>query len=330
MGIFFGTLPDLDILAYPWLEPAARLGWHRGLSHSILAMVLAAAVFGWLLAKLHRKKGVTQKQATWFVFTTWLTHVLIDAFNSYGTQVFEPFSSYRAAFNNMAIIDISFTLPMLLCLTVVLFYDKISNKRTWIGRSAALWLCLYTTASFVIKHRANAYFDNQFAERGIIPKRMMTSPTLSNIFLWRMVAETEGHYHVGYWSVFDDAARPPRIDHIPKGHEHLGSFEPFPETGTLKWFAKNWYMVIPDTENPGTVLFIDMRFSEMVTPDTKRPVFVWRLQTDPENPQHLEFSPVSFRDEASPWETVQLLWQRIKGNAPDWMEGSWPWQSQSR
>ncbi|MFK7911011.1 MAG: metal-dependent hydrolase, partial [Akkermansiaceae bacterium] len=325
-GIFFGTLPDLDILAYPWLDATERLGWHRGLSHSILLMALASLFFGWLLSKLHQKKGVTFKRATLFVFITWATHVLIDCFTSYGTQVLEPFSSYRASLNNMSIIDISFTLPMLFALLLVLFFNRESDKRTWIGRAAALWLCLYTAASFAIKHQANQHFEKQLVERGIKPNRMMTAPTISNIFLWRMIADTEDHYHVAYWSPFDNDDRPTEISQLPKGHEHLKNFTHFPETKTLKWFAKDWHMIIPDEQNPGTVLFIDMRFTEMITPDAKRPVFVWRLETDPDDAQHLKFSPVSFRGDAPPAETLDYLWQRIQGGAIDWMSAPWPWE----
>lgn len=326
-GIFFGTLPDLDIFAYPWLEPTERLAWHRGLSHSIVVMIIAALIFGWLLAKLHRKKGVTQKQATWFVFITWATHVLIDCFTSYGTQVLEPFSNYRAAFNNMSIIDISFTLPMLLALLLVLFFNKQSRKRTWIGRTAAIWLCLYTATSFIIKNQANTYFNRQLAEQGIKPNRVMTAPTISNIFLWRMIAETDDHYHVSYWSVFDSSRRSARIDHMPKGHEHLKRFEQFPEIKTLKWFARDWHKIVPDPDHPNTVLFIDMRFTEMVTADHKRPVFVWRLETDSQTPHRLLFNQVSFRSEAPPKETIRFLWQRIQGKAPDWMAAPWPWEN---
>ena len=44
-GLVFGTLPDLDILFYPWLDQVEELRWHRGISHSILVMVVAAFVF---------------------------------------------------------------------------------------------------------------------------------------------------------------------------------------------------------------------------------------------------------------------------------------------
>jgi inner membrane protein len=111
-GLFFGTLPDLDILVYPWLDQAEKLRWHRGISHSIAMMLVASFTFAKPLSLLHRKKGVSAKRAGWFVFLAWSTHVLIDVFTSYGTQVFEPFSDQRVAWSNIFIIDLFFTLPL--------------------------------------------------------------------------------------------------------------------------------------------------------------------------------------------------------------------------
>jgi len=325
-GILFGTLPDLDILVYPWLEPMERLSWHRGVSHSILMCIIASLFFGWLLAKIHRKKGVTFKQATWFVFITWFTHVLIDCFTSYGTQIYEPFSSYRFAFNNMSIIDISFTLPMLLAVLLALFFKKNSKARTRIGRAAALWLCLYTTASFALKHQANQYFEKQLSARGITPTRTMSSPTLFNIFLWRMVAETEGQYHIAYWSFFDDEKRLCKLSSTPKGHQILEKFKDYPETAKLVWFAKDWHKTVQDPKKPDSVLFIDMRFTEMVTEDNKQPVFVWNLIQES---GQLKFKQVSFREKVDYQQTLSYLWQRIQGKAPTWMDAPWPWEKPS-
>lgn len=325
-GLFFGTLPDLDIIAYPWLDPMQRLSWHRGLSHSILLCFLAAFIFGWLISRLHRKKGVTRKQATGFVFITWATHIIIDCFTSYGTQIYEPFSSHRVAWNNMSIIDVFFTLPLLLGLLLACFFKKESGKRTGIGRATATWLCLYTSASFILKHRAHSYFERQLDDRGIVPHRMMTSPTISNIFLWRMIAETDNHYHVAYWSFFDEPDRLAHIDHTPKGHDHLKKLGAFPETEQLIWFAKGWHKVLPDPANPGTLLFIDMRFTEMVTPDSKRPVFVWRLEKSHGTPHHITFTQISFRDAASSKNIIHHLRQRILGGELDWMQAPWPWE----
>jgi inner membrane protein len=323
-GLFIGTLPDLDIIVYPWLDKMQRLSWHRGLSHSILMCLLAALVLGWLLARLHHKKGVTRRQATWFVFITWVTHVAIDCFTSYGTQIFEPFSNHRFALNNMSIIDISFTLPMLLGLLLVLFFKRDSRVRTGIGRAVAVWLCLYATASFVLKHQANRYFEKQLATHGIQPSRVMTAPTISNILLWRMLAESDGQYHIAYWSFFDDPGRPDRIDSTPTGHQTLTPLAHHPQAEKLTWFAKGWHKVVADPANGGTLLFIDMRFTEIVTPESKAPVFAWQLF---EQPDGLDFRQVSFRDRSNAGETLDYLWQRIQGGAPDWMATPWPWET---
>ena len=131
-GLFFGTLPDLDIIVFPWLDRMEQLRWHRGISHSILMMVVAGFLFAKPLSLLHRKKEVSAKRAGWFVFLVWSTHVLIDVFTSYGTQVFEPFSDQRVAWSNLFIIDPLFTLPLLVCCGAVLL-RCISRLRGRIG-----------------------------------------------------------------------------------------------------------------------------------------------------------------------------------------------------
>ncbi len=109
-GIFFGTLPDLDIAIAPFVDSMDWLHTHRSLSHSLFLMLLISPLFGWLLSKLH--ENVSYARAASFVLLAWATHILIDCFNNYGTQVFEPFSNYRVALNNMSIIDPLFTIPI--------------------------------------------------------------------------------------------------------------------------------------------------------------------------------------------------------------------------
>lgn len=41
-GVFFGTLPDLDILFSPFLDQVRQLSFHRGASHSLLIMICAS------------------------------------------------------------------------------------------------------------------------------------------------------------------------------------------------------------------------------------------------------------------------------------------------
>ena len=62
---------------------------------------------------------MTPLRAGLFVFLVWSTHVLIDVFTVYGTQVFDPFHGYRASFDNLFIIDFFFTIPLLVAVAIL-------------------------------------------------------------------------------------------------------------------------------------------------------------------------------------------------------------------
>ena len=53
-GAVAGTIPDMDVLGKYFLSELDNLGFHRGISHSLLFSVLGALVFGWLTDRLYR------------------------------------------------------------------------------------------------------------------------------------------------------------------------------------------------------------------------------------------------------------------------------------
>src|SRR3989344_3076998 len=55
-GAVAGTIPDLDVFAALFLNPAEAILFHRGFMHSILFSVLFAPVMGYLLHLLYKKK----------------------------------------------------------------------------------------------------------------------------------------------------------------------------------------------------------------------------------------------------------------------------------
>ena len=109
----------------------------------------------------------------------------------------------------------------------------------------------------------------------------------------------------------------------PAGTPYSKPLKNYPQAQKLTWFAKDWHKVVADPANGGSLLLIDMRFTEIVTPEVKSPVFVWQLI---EQSDTLDFRQVSFRDRSKVGETLDYLWQRIQGNAPLWMAAPWPWE----
>ncbi|MBD3331441.1 metal-dependent hydrolase, partial [candidate division GN15 bacterium] len=108
-GAIAGTLPDLDVIANPLLDEITQLGWHRGPSHAFFFLTIGAPILGWLISRVHGKYG-SWRQWTVLVYFAFITHVILDTFTVYGTQLFRPFSHYPAAFNSISIIDPLYTL----------------------------------------------------------------------------------------------------------------------------------------------------------------------------------------------------------------------------
>lgn len=327
-GLFFGTLPDLDIVIVSFVDSMDWLRTHRSLSHSLFLMLLLSPLFGYLLSKLHHKVSVAR--ATTFVLLTWSTHVLIDCFNSYGTQVFEPFSDYRFTLNNMSIIDPLFTVPMVIGIIICLFFARTGLKRSWVVWSTTAWISLYTLASFVMLGRAQDHFSKELANANIQSEEILVSPSLANIFLWRMVVRDDENYYVSHWSFWDSPDRPFHLDRVERtpglAAPYLGSkaFE------TLDWFSQGWWKVVQNSEEPNSIYLIDMRFGEMRQYShhgtVKAPTFAWKLSIDEQG--QVTDSRAPFRSELDPKKTIFQLKERIVGRAPEWTKSIWCWEQE--
>ena len=201
-GMLAGALPDLDVLAYPLMDSVTQLTWHRGISHSILLTVVLTPLLGWLISRVHRQE-VTVEKAALFTFLALGTHILIDLFTVYGTQIFAPFSDTQVAWNILFIVDPLFTLPLLFFLLLSMLPGEIRAKlfRNAIG---IIFASAYVIVSLLFKFSAETSFERALERQKIPVERMITVPTPFNNVLWRCVAETADGYWIGYHSLLDE------------------------------------------------------------------------------------------------------------------------------
>ena len=273
-GAVWGTLPDLDVLAHPWLDDIAQLSWHRGISHSLLFMVLASPLLGWLFMKCYPSLRFSQASLT--LFFIFFTHVLIDCFTVYGTQIFEPFSSVRVGFNNLFIIDPLYTLPLLVGLVLAWRRtpDSWSRRRAnFLGLAIS---SVYVLWSFTAKEMANHHFQEALAAHSIQPKRLMTAPGPFQTFTWRLVAEDDTGFWIGQTRIFPFTQAPVALRFVPK-NEHLldPDWVSSRTVEKLKWFSEGFYCLY---EENGRVHFVDLRFSELPGAGAHpRTFFTWQL-----------------------------------------------------
>jgi inner membrane protein len=325
-GFALGTLPDLDILVFPWLDPVNRLLWHRGESHAIWAMFLGALLFAPLLVRIHKnptppREPLRFREAFAGVWLIFASHVLIDVFTVYGTQLLAPFSRHGFGLNNLFIIDPLYTAPLILgiLLSAVLRTPRARRLANVTGLALST---LYVGWSFVAQARAALVFAAELdrQDHDIAPGRAITSATPLNTVLWRHVAEVEGGFLIGYWSWLDPDTSV-IFNFVPSD---AGALSPAVRESrafqTVDWFSQGFWAVL-DTRD-GAARVADLRFAEIrpgpgSTPAEWSSPFAWSfpLAPSPETEIPLAQVPADYGSRGAGFSDV---WRRLKGDRSAW------------
>ncbi|WP_138431047.1 metal-dependent hydrolase [Fodinibius saliphilus] len=274
-GALFGLLPDLDVLASPFVSEVQALAIHRGLTHSLFFCVVAAPIFGWLLGRYYKQSEVSRREWSVLAFMVIITHIFIDVCTSYGTQVLQPFSNYSLSFNSIFIIDPFYTLPLMAGIGITLFLRRNSNKRRWVNTTGLAISSLYLVVSFGIKAHVDQVYTQNFAKQNISPERYMTTPAPFSIFLWTGYAEEGDTLYTALYSIFDDDQNL-NFKSIPQNEQLLRPYKGQLPVERLKWFSQGYYAV---EKNSPTLLVHDLRFgrSDLWLTDEPAP-FVWNYR----------------------------------------------------
>ncbi len=327
-GAIGGTIPDLDVLANPFLTEIQGLDFHRGITHSILFSVLAPFVVGafynWFYKKNFPEKkgyriGVTVLAALlilffggfaltaaiqsgssggalasgivalvflipfliyvlrepkpiddtnyweWYKLFFWafLTHVMLDAFTNYGTQIFMPFSNYRFALSTISVADPLYTTPFLLCLILAAFMRRRSKARRIIGWAGIIISTLYIGYTIWHKVEFEDVVRDSIARSEIQAQRFTTCPSILTNELWSATVESDTSYFVGAYSFHDPEPFIQNWIEIPKNRHLIPSKYDDGEVMTiLTRFSNDYYFVEKDTLT-GNYTYMDLRFGSL-------------------------------------------------------------------
>ncbi len=111
-GAALGTLPDLDVIL-DYGDAVQNTIKHRGFSHSLLTLPPLALLISWLYCLRYSDSFWTLRRVFFLTVSVLVTHTLLDAMTTYGTQLIWPFQGYFEL-RNVFIIDPLYTLPLLL------------------------------------------------------------------------------------------------------------------------------------------------------------------------------------------------------------------------
>jgi inner membrane protein len=274
-GAFLGTLPDLDVLANPFLTEAQALAFHRGPSHSLLFVLLAAPLLGWGLARLHSSGPSWRRWAT-LVGAVLLTHIGLDCLTSYGTQVFWPFSRTPIILGTIFIIDPLYTVPLAAGLLAALWWDPSARARRWANYAGLALSSAYLLVTIANKRHVEQVFQTSLQSQNLPAERVFTKPTAFNNLLWMAIVSGEDGFYVGYYSLLDDDQQV-TFRYVPQKKKLLGDAISNPFVERIQWFSRGYYVVrrAPD----GSLTMQDLRFGRTdmgLTPSGKY-IFTFRL-----------------------------------------------------
>jgi len=305
-GAVGGLIPDLDVLITPFFNEVDGLFVHRGFSHSLVFAFLLAPLLGWFAYQIHRKKmSVTKFEWMNLIFWSAFTHPLLDYFTTYGTGAFLPFSDYRVEFGTIGIVDVFYTLPIVLALLIIMFLNRTSVFRRKLMVTTVLITSLYLFGTVGNKIYMNAVFKNAFAKQDIDYKRYMTAPLPLTNFLWMGIAETESGYYMGLYSNLD-AEKPREFYYIPRNDDKLQAIANDESLKKLIRFTKGYYHVDEDEDG---LFLADLRFGKAGINEGANYIFKFYLR-NPEGDLLIEQSNKSGNIDDSAFSTFI---DRIKG-----------------
>lgn len=269
-GAIAGTIPDLDVLLRYVVDDITATEMHRGFSHSFVFAVVIAPILGWIAWKVHRKReDVSLKNWSWLFFWATVTHPLLDAHTTWGTQFLWPFE-YRLAYQNIFVVDPFYTVPFLIFLLLALFHRRGSVKRRRFNNLGLIVSSAYMALTFVFKGVAHQEFAQGLAENKIEYRELDTKPTPMNTILWMAQVETEDDYRIAYYSLFDrEGVEFSRG--IPKNHHLLEPYKDQKVAQQLVKVSAGWYFI---EEKEDKMIFWDLRFGQAGIDPNASP-FLW-------------------------------------------------------
>jgi inner membrane protein len=303
-GAIAGTIPDLDVLANYFTDTVTAIEWHRGVSHSVFFSIIFAPIFGWLIFRLEKNGPATWKEWSGLMFWGLFTHPILDAFTTWGTQLFWPFD-LRLAFQNIFVIDPLYTLPFLVLLLMAMRQKRQSPKRAQYNMLGLGISTSYLALTLLLKAVAYYNIKGNLDAQGIVYEEMDIRPAPLNTILWSANIDAGDSYLIGNYSFFDES--PMVFTSYPKNRELLGELSNDEKIARLKKITEGWFTV---EEKDGQLYYNDLRFG-LMSLDADEAQFAFSYKLIPKDGELLvEENPKLKRDAKK---LLLALWVRIWG-----------------
>ncbi|MBC7748624.1 MAG: metal-dependent hydrolase, partial [Methylotenera sp.] len=268
-GAILGTIPDFDVVVGLFLNPVDAILIHRGISHSLLLFLFLSPILGWIISKIERDK-INFIQATVMAFWCLFTHVLLDMFTSWGTQILWPLN-YRFALKTIFVIDPLYTIPLVIALIMTWKTKNRILRKKYITRGLSI-SSAYLLLSCFIKVYALNQFEKALIKQGIQYTEIIVKPTAFNLILWNANVATSKDYLLSDYSFLD--TQPILFTVYSKNKVLESQLKGNSDFEKLKKSSEGWYIISKKNQS---LYFNDLRFG-LLNDNPQNPQFAFSYQ----------------------------------------------------
>lgn len=253
IGAILGTLPDLDVFL-PAQDAVTSFTKHRSFSHSLFVLFPFAFICFATLKLKFKSDVISSQRLFWLCCLTLITHPILDAFTSYGTQLFWPLAGHPISIASIFVIDPLYTLPLLIGCISLWRSDKRGDKQKArrVNQFGLILSSAYLLLSVLLQIKMHHKVEVALQENGIATDKIFISPLYPNINWWGAIVVDEEVYYDVKLNVLTNS-----LQLSEKQDLGYGMIEPSPPALTsLDWFT-NGFIRLQDVE--GQLIATDLR-----------------------------------------------------------------------
>ena len=321
LGAIAGTIPDLDIVTRFFVDDLTASVMHRGFSHSLLFPFFAAPILAWVLKKTYSSYTDVSFN-DWFkmFFLAIITHPILDAQTTWGTQLFWPFE-WRVAIENIFIIDPLYTLPFLTFLILTAFQNRLSRKRKLYNSLGLITSTTYLIITLSFKGIAHYNIAQTLEENNIEYIDINTRATYFNSILWSAQIELEDSYLFTYYSLFDKSPLS-FTKKFSKNHEMLKPYINDKKIQQLIILSNGHYIMTNENDK---LIFWNLKLGQKGFDKNATP-YIWSYIIEKNNKKEIQLDETnekmdalkvkeirSFRNNRKYSEEFSKFYERLKG-----------------
>lgn len=244
----------------------------------VLVTLLILITFGFIKPKLRFQIPPGEPSfVRWYLlfFAGFLTHIMLDAFTPYGTQLLQPFSDARFAFDTIAVVDPGYTMPLIIGILGASFFGRSSRIRRLFNWAGILFSSLYLLITIYNHNAVMDKWQAHLEREDFNTEKVKVTPTIFNNILWHGVARKDSVVMESYYSFYDDIPPFSQSVEYPVNNELIEDCENAGDVMDLKKFSDGFYII---DKRYNEISFIDMRYgSTWSGENTSEPQFVFRF-----------------------------------------------------